>query len=51
MARQPTRSRPTLSVVEFRSRIDAMLSDAAHELERTRHVTDAIRLGLYPETA
>lgn len=33
----------TLSVTEFRARIDALLLDTSRELERTRHFTDSLR--------
>lgn len=36
-------SASALSVEEFRARIDALLQEAATELERTRAVSDAIR--------
>ena len=41
----------TLSVAEFRARIDALLPDTSRELERTRHFTDSLRAGAMPRAA
>jgi hypothetical protein len=41
----------TLSVTEFRARIDALLLDTSRELERTRHFTDSLRAGVLPRAA